>query len=214
MVKLLIFDMDGTLVDTDKILFETRKELLETYKPSNYVYDEEVVRTYSGPPIQESLAKAFGEFDQDLMLKEYRSRSEKYYDTYLKSYPGEIEVIKQLSKDGYYLAIATQKGKKMVLKSLQMCNILDYFNYILTSSDGFKTKPNPEMINYLISVFKCKPDEVVMIGDTAYDYLAAKNANIRCILFKSSKRTYSEEVNPYAFANTYDEIYQILKQMN
>ena len=59
--------------------------------------------------------------------------------------------------------------------------------------------------------FNCKPEEAVMIGDTAYDYLAARNANVKCILFKGSKRTYSEEVNPEAIVKTYSEIYQILK---
>lgn len=214
MVKLLIFDMDGTLIDTDKVLFETWKELFLNFKPSDYLIDEEVIRTYSGPPIQESIAKAFPEKDPNFVLKEYRTRTEKYYDFYLKIYPGEKEVLKKLYEEGYILAIATQKAKKMALKSLEMNDICDYFSLILTASDGFKTKPNPEMINYIMANFNCKPDETVMIGDTAYDYLAAKNANIRCVLFKGSKRTYSEEVNPDAIVDTYDAIYQYLKQID
>ncbi|MBQ9265936.1 MAG: HAD family hydrolase [Bacilli bacterium] len=213
MVKLLIFDMDGTLIDTDKVLLETWKELFKLYKPSDYVVDEEVVRTFSGPPIQESIAKAFPEKDQSFILKEYRARTEKYYDYYLKIYPGEKEVLERLSKEGYILAIATQKNKKMALKSLEMQGIYDYFSLILTSNDGFKTKPSPDMINYILANFDCKPEEAIMIGDTAYDYLAAKNAGVRSILFKGSKRTYSEEVDPLGIFSSYEEIYHFLKQL-
>ena len=52
-----------------------------------------------------------------------------------------------------------------------------------------------------------------MIGDTAYDYLAAKNAGVRSILFKGSKRTYSEEVDPLGIFSSYEEIYHFLKQL-
>lgn len=213
MVKLLIFDMDGTLIDTDKVLFETWKELFLLYKPKDFKIDEEVIRTYSGPPIQESIAKAFPEKDQAFILKEYRTRTEKYYDYYLKIYPGEKEVLKRLHDEGYILTIATQKNKKMALRSLEMKEIYDYFSLILTSNDGFKTKPSPDMINYILANFNCKPEEAVMIGDTAYDYLAAKNANVKSILFKGSKRSYSEEVNPLGIFETYEEIYQFLKQL-
>ena len=213
MVKLLIFDMDGTLIDTDKVLFETRKELFLLYKPKDFAIDEEVVRTYSGPPIQESIANAFPEKDTNFILKEYRARTEKYYDYYLKLYPGEKEILKKLHSEGYILTIATQKNKKMALKSLEMKGICDYFSLILTSNDGFKTKPSPDMINYILANFNCKPEEAIMIGDTAYDYLAAKNANVKSILFKGSKRTYSEEVNPEGIFETYDEIYRFLKQL-
>lgn len=205
--------MDGTLIDTDKVLFETWKELFLLYKPKDFKIDEEVIRTYSGPPIQESIAKAFPEKDQAFILKEYRTRTEKYYDYYLKIYPGEKEVLKRLHDEGYILTIATQKNKKMALRSLEMKEIYDYFSLILTSNDGFKTKPSPDMINYILANFNCKPEEAVMIGDTAYDYLAAKNANVKSILFKGSKRSYSEEVNPLGIFETYEEIYQFLKQL-
>ena len=214
MVKLIIFDMDGTLIDTDKVIYETWKELFLLYKPKDFVIDEEVIRTYSGPPIQESIAMAFPELDSNFVLKEYRTRTEKYYDYYLKIYPGEKEVLQKLYNEGYILTIATQKNKKMAIKSLEMKGICDYFSLILTANDGFKTKPSPDMINYILADFDCKPEEAIMIGDTAYDYLAAKNANVRTILFKGSKRTYSEEVKPEKILETYDEIYHFLKQIS
>ncbi len=72
MVKLLIFDMDGTLIDTDEVLFQTWKELFLLYKPKDYVIDREFVRGFSGPPVEESIARAFPEKDPKFILNEYR----------------------------------------------------------------------------------------------------------------------------------------------
>ena len=61
MVKLLIFDMDGTLVDTDEVLYQTWAELFRLYKPKEYVIDREFIRGFSGPPIEESIKRALKE---------------------------------------------------------------------------------------------------------------------------------------------------------
>ena len=59
MVKLLIFDADGTLFDTDEIIFKTWKELFSLYKPKDTFIDREFTRSFSGPPLSESIKKVF-----------------------------------------------------------------------------------------------------------------------------------------------------------
>lgn len=212
MVKVLIFDMDGTLIDTDQVLYETWKELFLLYKSKDYVIDREFVRGFSGPPIEQSIARAFPEMDGAFILKEYRARTQKYYDLFLKLYPGELEILEKLYNDGYIFAIATSKNKAMAIKSLEKYNLLNYFSFILTSSDNFKTKPDPEMINFIQEKTGYSKEEIVMIGDTRFDYLAAKNANVKSILFKGSPRIYEDDVKPDAIVNLYDEMYEIIKK--
>ena len=213
MVKVLIFDMDGTLIDTDQVLYETWKELFLLYKPKDYVIDREFVRGFSGPPIEQSIARAFPEMDGDFILREYRVRTQKYYDLFLKLYPGELEILEKLHKEGYIFAIATSKNKAMAIKSLEKYNLLNYFTYILTSSDNFKTKPDPEMINYIQEKTGTHKEEIVMIGDTRFDYLAAKNANVKSVLFKGSPRMYEDDVKPDAIVDSYTEMYKIIKKL-
>lgn len=213
MVKLLIFDMDGTLIDTDEVLFQTWKELFLLYKPKDYVIDREFVRSFSGPPVEESIAKAFPEKDPQFILSEYRMRTKKYYDLYLKMFPFELEVLKKLKDEGYIFAIATSKNREMAIKTLKKYNIDNYFSYILTSSDNFKTKPDPEMIDYIISKTNICKSETVMIGDTKYDFLAAQNAKIKCILFKGAPRIYDAETKPYAIVSTYEELLKVIENI-
>lgn len=213
MVKLLIFDMDGTLIDTDEVLFQTWKELFLLYKPKDYVIDREFVRGFSGPPVEESIARAFPEKDPKFILNEYRERTKKYYDLYLNIFPGELEVLKKLKEDGYIFAIATSKNREMAIKTLEKYNINQYFSYILTSSDHFKTKPNPEMINFIINNLGINKEEALMIGDTKYDFLAAQNANIKCILFKGAPRVYDNETKPFAIVSTYQELLNVIENI-
>lgn len=212
MVKVLIFDMDGTLIDTDEIIYETWKELFLEYKPKDYVIDREVVRTFSGPPVEQSINFAFPELDPDFVLKEYRKRTSKYYDTCLKMFPGELEIIHKLHEDGYIFCVATSKNKEMTIKCLEKYNIKDYFSLILTSSDPFKHKPDPDMLNYIMKELNVSKEETLMIGDTKFDYLAAKNAGVNCIIFTGAPRHYEEDMKPYAFVNSYDEMYKIIKK--
>ena len=211
MVKVLIFDMDGTLIDTDEIIYRTWKELFLEYKPKDYVIDREVARTFSGPPVEQSINFAFPELDPDFVLKEYRKRTAKYYEDCLKMFPGELEIIHKLHDDGYIFCVATSKNKEMTIKCLETYGIKDYFTYVLTSSDPFKHKPDPDMLNFIIEKLNVSKDEVVMIGDTKFDYLAAKNAGVKCILFTGSPRKYEEDIKPFAFTPTYEKMYEIIK---
>ena len=214
MVKLLIFDMDGTLIDTDEVLYETWKELFKLYKPKDYKIDREFVRGFSGPPVMDSIKLAFPEKDPDFILKEYRTRTAKYYDMdYLKLFPNELPVLRKLHEEGYLFAIATSKNREMALKTLEKYDSENMFSLILTSSDHFKTKPDPEMLNYIIDKLNVSKDETIMIGDTKFDYLAAENAKIKCILFKGAPRHYDSETKPYKIVDSYEELYKVIKNL-
>lgn len=182
MVKLLIFDMDGTLVDTDEVLYETWAELFRLYKPKDYVIDREFVRGFSGPPIEQSIARAFPEKDPKFILKEYRTRTAKYYDDYLKFFPNEKEVLKKLYKEGYILTISTSKNRPMAEKCLKIFGVYDLFSEMITSSEDVPHKPDPASLNLLVEKFNVKKEEALMIGDTSFDALAAINANIKSVL--------------------------------
>lgn len=213
MVKLLIFDMDGTLIDTDEVLYKTWKELFELYKPKDYTIDREFIRSFSGPPIESSIARAFPEKDPDFILSEYRKRTAKYYDTDLKFFDNEKDVLNKLYKDGYILTIATSKNRPMTEKSLQIFGVFDLFSDMVTSSEDVAHKPNPDSLLLLMEKFNITKEETLMIGDTSFDALAARNAGVKSVLLKLCPRTYEKDKMPDFFVSSYNELYDLIKRI-
>ena len=103
--KLYIFDLDGTLLDSDQMIIETFHELHRMYSPADFAPDDNVLITYSGPPIRESLKNEFPELDQEEILKVWRERSLKNYPKYTRLFPNVIEALTKLKNEGAKIAI-------------------------------------------------------------------------------------------------------------
>ena len=214
MVKLLIFDADGTLFDTDEIIFKTWKELFSLYKPKDTFIDREFTRSFSGPPLSESIKKVFSEYPLDFMIKEYTDRTKKYYASDLKVFDHVVEVLKKLKEKGYILTILTSKNRERTLETLKITKTSELFSSVVTSSDGIKEKPNPDGILYLLKKYNLKIDEAIMIGDTFSDAQAAKNAKIDVILMTMCKRSFPKDPSPLFYASNFDELYKYLLKIN
>ena len=213
MVKLLIFDMDGTLIDTDEVLFKTWSELFKFYKPKDYVIDREMIRGFSGPPVEESIHRAFPEKDPDFILKEYRKRTAKYYDSDLTFFPHEKEILESLYKEGLILTISTSKNRPMSLKCLEILGVKDLFSMMITSSEPLPHKPDPASLLKIMETYKIKKEEALMIGDTGFDALAAKNAGIKSVLLRLVPRIYEKDKMPDYFVDSYDELYELIHKI-
>jgi HAD superfamily hydrolase (TIGR01549 family) len=208
MIKFLIFDMDGTIIDTDEVIYKTREELIKLYKPKGYKIDRKRVIGYSGPPLEESIADCFPEMDQKFIYDEYRTRTKKYYDRYMEIFPGCKETLEKFKKDGIALAVVTSKNREMTSACLARYDIEKLFSLVVTASDGFKPKPDPEGMNYVIHKIGVKKGETISIGDTIYDYLGAKNTQIASILLTMRPRVYPIDTKPLCFCKNYDELYE------
>lgn len=213
MKKLLIFDCDGTLVDTDKVIIETWKELFKNFKPKDYVIDEIKVRGYSGPPVTDSIAEAFPEYDPNFILKEYRKRTVKYYEKYAILFESERLYLDLLKKEGYKMAVCSSKNREMLEFCFKKLDLFKYFDVIVTSTDGLKCKPDPESIYYILNKENLKKEDALMIGDTKFDYLTAKNAGIECVLMTMCPRSYEDSIKPIAIVKNYQELYKLIQKL-
>lgn len=210
MIKVLIFDMDGTIIDSDDIIINSWKELISLYKPKDFKVDVDRLRTYSGPPVDYSIKDLFPEMDRDFILNEYRTRTKKYYKD-LKLFDDCKEVLTKFYNDGYKLAIVTSKNFEMTKKSLERFEIFNLFEFIVTCDSVKSTKPDPEGMNLVLSHFNIKPEEAISVGDSDYDYYAAKNANIPSILMSMCIRLHENDVNPLKYCKSYLELYEEIK---
>lgn len=208
MIKVLVFDLDGTLIDTDNVLIANWQEIFKTFKPKDYQIDVETIRTFSGPPLKETIKKYLPEYDTDFIYSEFDKRVKKYYDTKLVFFDDYLEVLNNLKKAGYKLAILTSKNRLMTEYCVHLMKADHLFDYIVTSTDLTKFKPDPQGLELIMHHFNCLNSEMINIGDTEYDYYCGQNANVKTIMMTMENRKFKSKIFPLAFINSYNDLYK------
>lgn len=201
--RYLLFDLDGTLADTDPMIAATMNELYDKYRDGKRTPIEEIYY-FSGPPISETLKKEFPDGDQDELYKAFHNISYKYYQTHIFLYPNEKEVLKYLKSKGYKLAIITNKKHSLSEYALDILGIREYFDLIIACDDVKEHKPHPEGVYKALKALKCANlKEALYIGDNRSDYLTAYNAKMDCVLVKWGPRKIDKTIKPTRFITSY-----------
>ncbi|MCT4464086.1 HAD family hydrolase [Lactococcus cremoris] len=182
-----IWDLDGTLIDSYEVFLEA---LSESFANFNRPFDRETVYNFIKGQSVNALLKEqpvpFQEIKEDLTAN---STAKNYK---IKLMVGAKEVLDWTQKEKIQNFIYTHKGKN-AYDLLNQLEISPYFLEIVTSENGFKRKPHPEAINYLLKKYKLKPEETYYIGDRILDIEAAHNSGIQSINFLSAIN--SQQIN-------------------
>lgn len=193
---LILFDMDGTIADTDEMIVESFFTLYDMYLDGKRKTKEEIYY-FSGPPIKETLKKEFPHLDVDFMYKEYLKVSQKIYDTTVYPMKGCREVLIKLKEAGIKLGVVTNKMRKPALKTLDIIGFNDLFTYIVGFDDVKNGKPSNEGILKALNFYQIKNlDKVLYVGDNMIDDLTAKNAGIKSAIIYFGKREIPKTLKP------------------
>ena len=176
--KLYLFDLDGTLFDSDPMLVETFHYLYKKYKPADFVIDEDKIITFSGPQIKDTLKQEFPELDQEELLQEWRRESVKNYPLFTKLFPGAYEILEHFSKTNTPCAIVTNKHRAAADKAFAIFGV-DKLNIYSVCGDECEGKPSPDGIYLAMKHFGIKDkNDVIYIGDSKFDAYTASNAGV------------------------------------
>lgn len=197
-LELVIFDLDGTLIDSNGIHNELDVEMVRALgedKSSEEILKErdKFLRSNSDGDIYLNYCEYLkAKYNSDLSKEEILTIRRKLSNHLLKKVklkPYAAEIVKWLKSSNIKLALATVSRKADLdvyineneyIKS--KCNLKDYFDYIITKDDVILKKPNPEVYNKIIEKFKINDlSKCVVIEDSLSGVCAAKNANLRVI---------------------------------
>lgn len=183
--KLLIFDWDGTLLNSNRSVMKSHLQTIQETNLQNI--SEEFLATQLGKPgkmLCENLCK-----NSTVTADEYYKIFSKYYvqnSQYLELFPKTMSMLECLKKHGLILSIATNKPKNIALPELEKTKVLSYFSG-LEFADQSVAKPNPMMLNKHCEAHKTPHNSALMIGDQIDDALASANANIDSIIVYDTK---------------------------
>ena len=209
--KLYLFDLDGTLIDSDQMIIETFLELYKIYRPDFHPsYDH--IRQFSGPQITESLSKEFPDQDLDLMLNEYRTRSRKYYDKCVCLFPGVKKLIQKLNDAKIPYGIVTNKHRYATIYTYELLDLEKFNIYSVCADDVEHLKPHEEGVLRAMEHFGIKnKDDVIYIGDGMFDYLTAKNAGVNFGYVTWSPRAIASDAKIDVEIDSYSEFAEEIK---
>ncbi|MCO6429140.1 phosphoglycolate phosphatase [Nitrosomonas communis] len=188
-IKAVVIDLDGTLLDTAMDLaFAANKMLLELGKPELPLA---TIQSFIGKGIQKLVKRSLtnsleNEPDPELFTKALpiyeRNYGENLY-THTHPYPGVVDGLNALKKEGFQLACITNKAEAFTLPLLRATNLLDYFEIVLSGDSLPKKKPDPMPLLHACKHFQIEPCELLLIGDSLNDAIAARAAgcNIFCV---------------------------------
>ena len=179
-IKTLIFDMDGTLIDSSLVISgainHVRKKLgLEVMSEDKILVAVNDMHTHSPSYFYE--AEEFTD-NHIAWFQEYYTR---YHEKQVRLYAG-IEELLDKAKGRYQLSLATNAYRQSALQTLDWVGIEHYFEIIRCADDVKASKPHPDMVLDILAHTKSAPHEAIMIGDSLKDKEAASRAGVSTIL--------------------------------
>ena len=184
-IKLIIFDLDGVLVEAKNIHYDALNEALGEYAISW----NEHLSIYDGLKTTQKLQMLTDK--KGLPIEEHDSIWEKKQQITLqmlkKLEPNEvlIELMDSLSKAGYKLAVCSNSIRKTVLTVLSKLGIMEYMDLVISNEDVQNSKPHPEMYWKAISMMSCLPEQTLIVEDSPYGLLAASRSKSHILRVKN-----------------------------
>lgn len=186
---LLIFDWDGTLVDSIKRIVTSLQ--FASKQALDITISETQARDVIGLGLSEAIAKLHPELDEQLRFDDLKNVADAYRQHYLYDntvpaplFSGVNELLDSLRDDGYTLAISTGKSRIGLEQSINEHQLADYFATTRCAGTGKnenKSKPHPEMLHEILQELNFAASQTLMIGDSEHDLKMANNANMQCI---------------------------------
>ena len=203
MIKLVIFDLDGVLIETKKMHYDTLNRALFSIGESYCISWDEHLSTYDGLKTVQKL---------DMLHTRKDLPKEKFDQVWTDKQKYTLEALRDLKPNpqlqvcmdlliekGYKLAVCSNSIRKTVLTVLSKFDIIDRFDLILSNEDVKNSKPHPEIYWKAMSLIGCLPEECLIVEDSPYGLLAASRSRANILRVSSPKEI------------TYDNI---LKQIN
>lgn len=176
-VELLIFDLDGTLIDSKRDIANavnlTFREVGLPEKPKERIYD------CVGNGVRQLIIDAVGSDDPKLIDHTLACFEKNYLEHLLDEttlFPGIAEVLAHF--ENKKIALATNKPIHYTEKIIAGLNLCERFDIVIGASPDMQLKPHPEMLLKTLSVLEIQPSDAIMIGDSLNDFHAAKAAGI------------------------------------
>ncbi len=186
MIKAVIFDLDGVIVESENAHIEAEKQVLLKH---NLVISAEELHRYTGTTAKAMFTELIAKYKLATTFEEINHQKEKILLKLLeqdaKPTRGILSLIRELKRRGIRLAIGSSSTRKLIDYVLTKLNITSLFDCVLAAEDVEHSKPNPEIFLRAATKLGVSPDLCLVIEDAKLGVEAAKSAGMKCIGYRN-----------------------------
>lgn len=179
-INTILFDFDGTIMNTNELIIRSWQHTFRTVEGKERPV-EQIVRTF-GEPLMVTMKQALPQLTLEEGIEIYRSYLRQHFKDMIAPFPGMVELIRDLKQQDYITGLVTSRPRETTLQGLERFGLDPYFDCVVTCDDTDKHKPDPEPLLIALRKLSSLPQESVMLGDSIYDILSARNAGVKSIL--------------------------------
>ena len=208
----LIFDFDGTIMDTQDLIFETYIRVFEKHDPSIEL-TEEILYSFLGPTLYDSFGRFFPDEKLDILVDEYRTLNLELHDQFVKPKDHIIEVLDILKEKGYTMGIVSSKMTHPIEHALELTNMSHYFEFVYGVDKYEKVKPDPEGILKAMDDFYLNRSSFIYLGDTETDVVAGRKAGAFTVAYVADdvRRNTLVNSNPNVVIEDWRDLLEVLE---
>ncbi|MDA1923230.1 pyrophosphatase PpaX [Bacillus cereus] len=215
-INTVLFDLDGTLINTNELIISSflhTLNTLNTYYPNQYKRED--VLPFIGPSLHDTFSK-IDESKVEEMITSYRKFNHDHHDELVEEYETVYETVRELKKQGYKVGTVTTKARQTVEMGLQLSKLDEFFDVVVTIDDVEHVKPHPEPLQKALELLDAKPEEALMVGDNHHDIVGGQNAGTKtaAVSWTLKGRAYLEAYKPDFMLDKMSDLLPILSNMN
>jgi pyrophosphatase PpaX len=204
----VLFDLDGTLIDTIDLLLECARHTFEGRTPAPT--DEEWIAGLGTPLRKQFAAYTTSDEEIEALAQRYRAYQREHHDRLTNAYPGVLETLDELEQRGHPMGIVTSKSNEMMDRGLEWVGIMRHMRTRVGMDNAKRHKPDPHPVEVALEELGYSPDEALFLGDSPHDIASGNAAGVITVAALWGPFT-REQLEPYHPAYRLDQITDLPK---
>ncbi|MHB0936955.1 MAG: HAD-IA family hydrolase [Armatimonadota bacterium] len=209
-INAVIFDLDGTIVNTNEVILRSMAETLE--RETGRPWSHEELLPHWGLVLRRQLRLLHPGIDLKRAVPFYRQCYQRNHDALLAEFPGVRAMLETLQAAGIKLGVVTSKKRGICLQTIADVGYGAFFPVVVTEEDTERLKPAPDPLILALQRLHASPEDAIYIGDNPDDIIAAHAAGMRAVAVGWSLRSRESLLahHPEAIIDTPDELLALI----
>lgn len=210
-IKGVLFDNDGTLVDTQQLILVSMRHA--TREVLGRIIPDDVLMAEVGTPLATQMEHLADDPSQaETLLRTYRSYNEHIHDERVRSFDGIAEMLSELKRRGLATGVVTSKMHPLAWRGLEVCGLSGDIDFLIGPDDFPEHKPAPGPVLYGCKLAGLEPEQCLYVGDSPFDIQAGNAA--RCatvaVMWGMFSRDALEACNPTYVIERPEELLELV----